>query len=679
MSNKRKHVEFESELDNSEKQSNDDYGVEDPSRQNIPNNHQPNTSSNNQEGYDQDNGGQDKVSSNAPKDSDANEEGNTNNKVFDGTNINDNTKGNQVETDGGRLSNREPTQKSDGNKDNSNHQNRNNDNQRSDNNKSNNNQQDKNSDNQKDKNNNNLQNDKNQKNKNPTKDKEKNNKGSNNNSQQDKKGSSIKDSIGDKLGNYSDTANKINKLKDFNNLKNMSKEQASQEVIELGKDIAKKKLTALFVTYVAPYLLPIIAGLLVFILIIFIIIAAITGSGSKKSSNVDCGPVNESTNIKASEDAEKNAQKIYEYEMKHVDGAKPKAVAAHLGNMYVESAHTFNPKTIQGNNSFKKSIANDPTVGGYAFGIAQWDSERRVNLLKHAKKEGKKWNDFGLQLDFLLNHDSTDSDVIRKLLKSDGSIDTITEKIMNEWERAGDKSSLSERQSAASKYYSKFGKKDVSSDDGNLDEATDAASDNSDASENSGCNDTGDTGGSGEIGDSVKANGKSGKVKEVWDSKSDIPAKYKKHIKIPDFKESILDSAKNIFPVTGNKGQCTELTWGYMQQMYGGNQPTNGNGNVIYKAYEAEGAKVTSNPTVGYGFSSNPPQAGAADSSVGHTGIVAGVMKNGDWIMANYNLKGEGNMGQKRSLTYALVDGNKKEGGIKFFSGVGKPKVKSKD
>ncbi|MGX0512686.1 hypothetical protein ACUXE7_001858, partial [Staphylococcus hominis] len=315
MSNKRKHVEFESELDNSEKQSNDDYGVEDPSRQNIPNNHQPNTSSNNQEGYDQDNGGQDKVSSNAPKVSDTSEEGNTNNKVFDGKNINDNTRGNQVETDGGRLSNHAPNQKLDDNKGNNNQQNRNNDNQRSDNNKSNNNQQDKNSDSQKDKTNNNLQNDKNQKNKKPTKDKEKNNKGSNNNSQQDKKSSAIKGSIGDKLGNYSDTANKINKLKDFNNLKNMSKEQASQEVIELGKDLAKKKLTALFVTYVAPYLIPIIVGLLAFILIIFIILAAITGSGSKNSSNVDCGPVNESTSIKASEDAEKNAQKIYEYEM----------------------------------------------------------------------------------------------------------------------------------------------------------------------------------------------------------------------------------------------------------------------------------------------------------------------------------------------------------------------------
>lgn len=678
MSNKRKHVEFESELDNSEKQNSDDYGVEDPSRQNIPNNHQPNTSSNNQEGYNQDNGGQDKVSSNAPKVSDTSEEGNTNNKVFDGKNVNDNTRGNQVETDGGRLSNQAPNQKLDDNKGNNNQQNKNNNNQKSDNNKNNNNQQDKNSDNQKGKTNNNSQNDKSQKNKKPTKDKEKNNKGSNN-SQQNKKGSAIKDPIGNKLGNYSDTADKINKLKDFNNLKNMSKEQATQEVIELGKDLAKKKLTALFVTYVAPYLIPILVGLLAFILIIFIILAAITGSGSKKSSNVDCGPVNESTSIKASEDAEKNAQKIYEYEMKHVDGAKPKAVAAHLGNMWVESAHTFNPKTIQGNNSFKESIANDPSVGGYAFGIAQWDSGRRVNLLKHAKKEGKKWDDFGLQLDFLLNHDDSDSGVIKKLLKSDGSIDTITERIMNEWERAGDKSSLSERQSAASKYYSKFGKKDVSSDDGNLDEATDAASDNSDASENSGCDDTDDTGGSGEIGESVKANGKSGEVKEVWDSKSDIPAKYKKHIKIPDFKEKVLNTPLNIFPATGNKGQCTELTWGYMKQMYGGTPPSNGNGNVIYKAYEAKGAKVTSNPTVGYGFSSNPPYAGAADASVGHTGIVVGVMKNGDWIMANYNLKGEGNMGQRRSLTYALVDGNKKEGGIKFFSGIGKPKVKSKD
>lgn len=52
----------------------------------------------------------------------------------------------------------------------------------------------------------------------------------------------------------------------------------------------------------------------------------------------------------------KNAEKIYEYEMKNVDGAKPKAVAAHLGNMEVESAHTFDPKTIQGGNDFKKIL-----------------------------------------------------------------------------------------------------------------------------------------------------------------------------------------------------------------------------------------------------------------------------------------------------------------------------------
>ncbi|MGC9651091.1 hypothetical protein ACO2FA_13510 [Staphylococcus warneri] len=33
-----------------------------------------------------------------------------------------------------------------------------------------------------------------------------------------------------------------------------------------------------------------------------------------------------------------------------------------------------------------KDIAMDPSAGGYAFGFAQWDSERRVNLLKFAKR-----------------------------------------------------------------------------------------------------------------------------------------------------------------------------------------------------------------------------------------------------------------------------------------------------
>src|SRR5699024_11029219 len=133
-------------------------------------------------------------------------------------------------------------------------------------------------------------------------------------------------------------------------------------------------------------------------------------------------------------------------------------------------------------------------------------------------------------------------------------------------------------------------------------------------------------------------------------------------------REKKLDSPEDISTETGDIGECTELTCAYMSELWKGKQPTNGNGNVIYKAYKAEGAKITNKPTVGYGFSSDPPYAGAADSSVGHTGVVAGVMDDGKWIMANYNLNGES---PDRKLTYALVDGNEKEGGIKFFSGIG--------
>ncbi|MGJ8462425.1 phage tail tip lysozyme [Staphylococcus haemolyticus] len=692
MSNKRKHVEIESELNNTETQDNDNHGVEAPSRG-------PTSNSNNElSNQDSNQGGQDNQEPNAPtsqedgannnnsiphnQDDNLNN-GNTNNKVFDGrvddNNLDNDSSGNKVEVGGGQLSNQDPTSNKNGDSEHQEDPNNNKgiDNDNKDSEKSNNND---NENNNKDNNNDNNQQNK-EKPSQYSSDKGNNNKVSDSSNKENSLGNGLKSVASDKLGKYSDTADKLNKIRNFKDLKNMSKEQATREAVDIGKDLAKKKITALIITYIGPYILPIIAGLVVVMLIIVVILAAIAGSGSDNSkSKKDCEPVNDhSTDITASKDAMKNAEKIYEYEMKNVDGAKPKAVAAHLGNMEVESAHTFDPKTIQGGNDFKKDIAMDESVGGYAFGLAQWDSGRRVNLLKHAEKEGKKWSDFGLQLDFLLNHDGADSDTIKKILKSDGSVDSITERIMNEWERAGDKSSISERQSAASKFYSKFGKKDIKSSDGNLDDATDAASDNSDASENSGCSDTDDTGGSGKIGDSVKANGKSGEIKEQWNSKKEIPKKYKKHIKIPDFKESVLNSSENIFPATGNKGQCTELTWGYMKQMYGGTQPTNGNGNVIYKAYEQAGAKVTKNPTVGYGFSSNPPHAGAADASVGHTGIVAGVMDNGDWIMANYNLNGEGNNGQKRHLTYALVDGNKKSGGIKFFSGVGKPKVKSKD
>lgn len=470
---------------------------------------------------------------------------------------------------------------------------------------------------------------------------------------------------------------KASKLKD---LSKMNKEDAKEELIEVTKSLAKKKIAATVATYLLPIILPILGAILAIVLVVLMVISAVNVMDNKEKTQEGCSVVDkQSSNISNSKDAEKNAENIFKYTKKHVKGSTNKGIAAWLGNINEESGGTFSSSTIQGGSKYKEDLAKDPSAGGYAFGFAQLDSDRRVKLIKYAEKKDKKWSDMELQLDYILNHDGSDSDLIKKLVKEDSDIDTTTADIMNDWERAGAKESLPKRQAASKKYYSKFSKMDGDSDsESNIEDSTSSASDNSDAGANSGCNDDSNSKTDGELGDSVKANNKSGKVLKQWKSKDEIPKKYSKHIKLPDYRGYKLKSAENIFPNTGNKGQCTELTFSYLSQLYKGKQPTNGNGNVIYKAYEEKGAKVTEKPTVGYGFSSNPPYAGATLSSVGHTGVVIGVMDDGKWLMSNYNLNGEANKDESRVETFALVDGNKKKDGIKFFSGVGGSKIKSK-
>lgn len=484
------------------------------------------------------------------------------------------------------------------------------------------------------------------------------------------------DSLKDKALNKIDpNLAKASKLKD---LSQMNKEQAKEELVQVTKSMAKKKIVATLSTYLLPIILPIIGIIAVLALFFLIMMTAMNIIQNEEKQQEGCSVVDkQSSNISDSKDAEKNAMNIYKYTKEHVKGSTNKGIAAWLGNIHEESGGTFSSSTIQGGSKYKESLAKDPSAGGYAFGFAQMDSERRVKLIEYAEKKDKKWSDMETQLEYILNHDSTDSDLIKKLLKKDDDISSTTEAIMNDWERAGAKESLPKRQAAAKKYYSKISKEDGDSDS-NIEDATSAASDNSDAGSNSGCNTDSKSKTDGELGDSVKANDGSGKVLKQWDSKDDIPEKYKKHIQLPDYKGEKLDSSENIFPATGNKGQCTELVFSYMSQLWKGKQPTNGNGNVIYKAYKSQGAKTTSNPTVGYGFSSNPPYAGATTSDVGHTGVVIGVMDDGKWLMSNYNLNGEANKDESRVETFALVDGNKKDGGITFFSGVGEPKIKSK-
>ncbi|HDJ6675722.1 TPA: glucosaminidase domain-containing protein [Staphylococcus aureus] len=184
---------------------------------------------------------------------------------------------------------------------------------------------------------------------------------------------------------------------------------------------------------------------------------------------------------------------------------------------------------------------------------------------------------------------------------------------------------------------------------------------------------------SGELGASVKANGKSGKKIEGNWTYDEIPEKYKKHIELPKFQPKYLKGSP--FVQSGDNGQCTEFTWAMMNQLYEKDQPAfDGitNGDSVYQIYEKRGAKTTHNPTVGYGFSSSPPYALAAIPGVGHTGVVAGVMDDGKFIIAQMNV--DPDPAPSRTVLYSVIDGVPKDAGndLIFFEGVGELKKEYK-
>lgn len=478
--------------------------------------------------------------------------------------------------------------------------------------------------------------------------------------------SGLKDRLLGKLGEKSDIINKADNLK---NLSKMKKENAASEVKDIGKDLAKEKIKMVVITAIGPYI-GIIAGILLLMFILmFILIGAVTGGG-KPSDYVEqqCTEQDKnggSSDVSVSGDQQKTAKTIYKYLMEHVKGLTPKQASGLMGAI-----------------TFESQLKTDALNGSSgAYGIAQWLGPRKDKLEAYASKHHGKKSDLKIQLGYLEKEISSGYEYNQ--LKSQGffeakSLDGAMKAWLHGYERAGPgEEHYSERLSYAKKWYSKFGDMKVDSSkakkpggkDDNISDAENAASDNSD--DGGACSGGSDDDIKGEIGDSVAANGGSGKV--IKDFHGHIPAKYKKYVKAPKFDKKYL--AKSQFGAFGCAGQCTELTWAYMTQMWTGEQPSNGNGHDLAGAYKSRGAKVTNKPTVGYGFSSDPPYAGSGDASTGHTGVVVGVLPGGKWILANYNLHLEA---PERHLTYALVDGNPKKGGTKFFSGVGKVKKKYK-
>lgn len=399
----------------------------------------------------------------------------------------------------------------------------------------------------------------------------------------------------------------------------------------------------------------------------------------------------------------KNIKKAYDI-LNGDYGVSAEMVAGMMGNWMQESS--INPKSVEGvtgvpSKSEMKDAEKRHEQGATGIGLGQWSFERNDLLVDYAKDEGGNWWDFDIQMKFIVKEDS-DKDNFKEIAKdADDDPGQNANTFHEKWERSADDGpAVKEREEDAKNIWEYMKKEDMTGkkDEKKIDKigggkssksddnkGASSADENNDSKSDDPCQPAKEGGGDsegnpgGEIGDSTKINGKSGKVKEGSWTWEDMPKKYKKHVTIPKFKKEYLDKPGNNFVQTDNKGQCTELTWAYMNQLWKGKQPTDDgsttDGYRVHEVYKKKGAKTTHKPTVGYGFSASAPYGGARITPPGHTGLVAGVMDDGGFILVSYNLPPK--EAPSRVPVYSYVDGMPKDAGDKFifFTGIdgGKP------
>lgn len=335
-------------------------------------------------------------------------------------------------------------------------------------------------------------------------------------------------------------------------------------------------------------------GYLIAILGLVFLIVLILGMFAGNSNQ--CQSTDTSVTVTTSADKEAVAQSIHD-NLKKVSGVTEAGIAGYLGNMEVESG--FNPKSIESNATYDESKAMNASLSGYAFGLNQWDSARRVALLTYAKAQSKQWSDASLQLDFALNHDGTNSDLLKQGLKMT-DVNQATEFLRAKWERGG-QGTTTKRQAFARNWYAKFS-------NGSSNTAVDTATNGTETTQNTdnttnnanGCA-THVTQGMGTSGAPVK----------------EIPSAYKNKIKDTNFTAT---SPTNTYAF----GQCTWYVYNRMQELGTPVENGLGNGGDWSKKAKTKGYKTDTQPHVGWAVSFSQGADGA-DATYGHVAVVEAI------------------------------------------------------
>ncbi|MCH3934205.1 MAG: phage tail tip lysozyme [Leuconostoc mesenteroides] len=335
-------------------------------------------------------------------------------------------------------------------------------------------------------------------------------------------------------------------------------------------------------------------GYLIAILGLVFLIVLILGMFAGNSNQ--CQSTNTSVTVTTSADKEAVAQSIHD-NLKKVSGVTEAGIAGYLGNMEVESG--FKPKIIESNATYDETKAMNASLSGYAFGLNQWDSARRVALLNYAKTQNKQWSDASLQLDFALNHDGTNSDLLKQGLKMT-DVNQATEFLRAKWERGG-QGTTTKRQAFARNWYEKFSNESSNSAVDTAINGTETTQNTDNTTNNSsGCT-TNVTQGMGTSGAPVK----------------EIPSAYKNKIKDTNFTAT---SSTNTYAF----GQCTWYVYNRMQELGTPVENGLGNGAEWGKNAKAKGYQTDSQPHVGWAASFSQGADGA-DATYGHVAVVEAI------------------------------------------------------
>ncbi|MFR4249510.1 MAG: phage tail tip lysozyme [Leuconostoc lactis] len=343
-----------------------------------------------------------------------------------------------------------------------------------------------------------------------------------------------------------------------------------------------------------------LVSVLGFVFFIVVILGMLAGN------NNACQNTTTDMNVTNSADREAVAKSLHD-NLKKIDGVTEAGIAGYLGNTEHESG--FNSGVVQSNATFNEATAMNGSVSGYALGLNQWDNSRRVELLNYAKSQNKDWKDAGVQLDFALNHDGTNSDLLKQGLKIN-NVDEATEFLRSKWERGGVGTTL-ERQAKAKSWYAKFA-------GGSNNTAVDTATQGTANAQNTALTTQSGNGCSTNLQQGMGTSG--APVKEM-------PAQYKDKVKDTNFTAT---SPSNTYPF----GQCTWYAYNRMQELGTPVENYLGNGADWGKNAKAKGYQTDTQPHVGWVVSFTQG-AGGADPVYGHVAVIEAISDDGQHFLVS--------------------------------------------